>query len=96
MCSLNHPLDKHDEWIENCKNWNKWSTSSTNASTDKSATNSTKSELTLGNNLKDVMIKSFQCTSEQADKSWSEVVQGLVNYGAQVLGTAYYYFMDYY
>ena len=65
---VTHPPDKHNEWVENCENWNKRSSSSAKASTDKSSANNIKDKLTLSNNLKAAMITNFQYTSEQTDK----------------------------
>ena len=70
------PPDKHDEGVERKNNgWNKNKPSSTTA---ESGNNPTNDRLTLSNNLKAAMITNFQCTSEQAEKLWSKVVQDLV------------------
>ena len=78
---VTHRPEDHDAWVDRKKNWNKRKKPSMNtpsgtaSSSDASAT----SKLTLSNNLKAAMITNFQCTSEQAERLWSEVAQDSLN-----------------
>ena len=78
---VTHKQEDHDDWVELRKNWNKNKKPSAGAPSDSNKSGSTPSadKLTLSNNLKAAMVTNFQCTSEQAEKLWSEVVQDLVN-----------------
>ena len=78
---VTHKQEDHDVWVDCRKNWNKNKKPSAGAPSDSNKSGSTPSadKLTLSNNLKAAMVTNFQCTSEQAEKLWSEVVQDSVN-----------------
>ena len=60
-------------------NKNKKPPATTPSDTASSGDASTTRKLTLINSIKAAMITNFQCTSEQAEKLWSEAVQDSVN-----------------
>ena len=76
---VTHKEEDHDDWLAKKSHWNKKKRSAPAPSTT-STSGSTPSadKLTLSNNLKAAMITNFQCTSDQAEKLWSEVVQDSV------------------
>ena len=75
---VKHPPEKHSEWEERKKN-NKLKSSSSKDSSASAATNTSKVKLSLSNSLKAAMVTNFQCSQEQADRLYSEVVQGNLN-----------------
>ena len=75
---VKHPPEKHAEWEERKKN-NKLKSSSFKDSAASAATDTSKAKLSLSNSLKAAMVTNFQCSQEQADRLYSEVVQGNLN-----------------
>ena len=77
---VTHPPGDHDAWADRKRNWRKNKSSSGQSSSGNAsgANPSSTDRLTLSNNLKAAMVTNFQCTSEQAERLWSEVVQDSV------------------
>ena len=74
---VTHKPEDHDAWQDRKRNWSKNKSSSGQSSSRTASGNNPSStdKLTLSNNLKAAMVTNFQCTSEQAERLWSEVVQ---------------------
>ena len=77
---VTHRPEDHDAWADRKRNWKKNKSSSGQSSSGNASGDNPSStdRLTLSNNLKAAMVTNFQCTSEQAERLWSEVVQDSV------------------
>ena len=76
---VTHREDDHDDWLDRKNNWkNKKRSATAPTTTSTSGATPSADKLTLSNNLKAAMITNFQCTADQAEKLWSEVVQDSV------------------
>ena len=92
---VTHREDDHDDWLDRKNKWkNKKRQATAPTTTSTSGATPLAYKLTLSNNLKAAMITNFQCTADQADKLWSEVVQDSVKQGARVVGGTHFYNMD--
>ena len=77
---VTHRPKDHDDWADCKRNWrnNKSSSGQSLSGTASGNNPSSTDKLTLSNNLETAMVTNFQCTSEQAERLWSEVVQDSV------------------
>ena len=73
---VKHKPEDHDDWLARKKK-SKQAKRDGAPSLQNSSQNTNAKRLTLSNNLKAAMMSNFQCSEQQADKLWSEVVQNV-------------------